>query len=154
MKRVLFFVVGLSAIIGFTSFRQEDSVELQSTSNFVPADTIQFDGEKHFANVQQLTFGGDNAEAYFSFDGKYLIFQKTNPKTGILCDQIWMGKIPTQPGEKFESKLMIFPRAKSSLRFPPQLILVLSVLMKPSTPGYCSCFKSLQADLYRRTSAL
>ena len=68
------------------------------------SDTILFPGEKHFANVQQLTFGGDNAEAYFSFDGKYLIYQRTNPKLGINCDQIWMGKIPTQPGEKFESK--------------------------------------------------
>src|SRR3954469_19795684 len=55
------------------------------------ADTILFPGESHFANVRQLTFGGDNAEAYFSFDGKYIIFQKTNTKEGIACDQIWMG---------------------------------------------------------------
>ncbi len=70
------------------------------------ADTILFPGETHFANVRQLTFGGDNAEAYFSFDGKWLIFQKTNPKEGITCDQIWMGKIPTAEGEKFEPKLV------------------------------------------------
>ncbi len=69
-------------------------------------DTILFPGETHFANVQQLTFGGDNAEAYFSFDGKWLIFQKSNPKEGIVCDQIWMGKIPIAPGEKFEPKLV------------------------------------------------
>ena len=70
------------------------------------SDTILFPGEKHFANVQQLTFGGDNAEAYFSFDSKYLIYQRKNEKQGIPCDQIWMGKIPTQPGEKFQSKLV------------------------------------------------
>ena len=70
------------------------------------SDTIQFPGEKHFANVQQLTFGGDNAEAYFSFDGKYLIYQRKNEKEGIECDQIWMGKIPTKPGEKFQPKLV------------------------------------------------
>ena len=73
-----------------------------STNN----DTVHFPGETHFANIQQLTFGGDNAEAYFSFDGKYLIFQKTNPKEGILCDQIWIGKLPTTAGEKFEPKLV------------------------------------------------
>ncbi len=67
-------------------------------------DTIHFEGETHFKNVRQLTFGGDNAEAYFSYDGKYLIFQKTNPKEGILCDQIWIGKVPTTDGEKFEPK--------------------------------------------------
>ena len=33
--------------------------------------------EVHLANVKQLTFGGENAEAYFSFDGKELIFQST-----------------------------------------------------------------------------
>ena len=69
-------------------------------------DTIHFPGETHFANVRQLTFGGDNAEAYFSYDGKYLIFQKTNPKEGIQCDQIWMGKLPTSADEKFEPKLV------------------------------------------------
>jgi TolB protein len=65
-------------------------------------DTIQYPEEKHFKNVQQLTFGGENAEAYFSYDGKYLIFQKSNPKEGILCDQMFIGRIPQQVGEKFE----------------------------------------------------
>lgn len=35
--------------------------------------------ERHLRNVRQLTFGGENAEAYFSFDGKKLIFQSTRP---------------------------------------------------------------------------
>ncbi len=38
---------------------------------------IAVDGEKHLQNIKQLTFGGENAEAYFSFDGKQLIFQST-----------------------------------------------------------------------------
>jgi len=37
------------------------------------ADTLQYPDEKHFKNLQQLTFGGDNAEAYFSPDGKFLL---------------------------------------------------------------------------------
>jgi Tol biopolymer transport system component len=45
--------------------------------------------EKHFKNIQQLTFGGDNAEAYFSFNGKYLSFQSNNPQWGLKCDQIF-----------------------------------------------------------------
>lgn len=69
------------------------------------ADSTQYAGEKHFKNIQQLTFGGDNAEAYFSFDGKYIIFQKTNPKEGIECDQMYIGKVPKQ-GEKFTYKLV------------------------------------------------
>lgn len=44
--------------------------------------------EKHFARMKRLTFGGDNAEAYWSFSGKQLIFQSTNPGWGETCDQI------------------------------------------------------------------
>lgn len=36
-----------------------------------------------------LTRGGDNAEAYFSYDGKYACFQSNNPKWGLECDQIF-----------------------------------------------------------------
>jgi len=42
-------------------------------------------GEKHFGEIRQLTFGGENAEAYFSRDGKRLIFQST--RDGRTCDQ-------------------------------------------------------------------
>ena len=42
-------------------------------------------GERHFARIRQLTFGGENAEAYFSRDGKRLIFQST--RGGRPCDQ-------------------------------------------------------------------
>ncbi|MBE2266127.1 MAG: PD40 domain-containing protein [Flavobacteriales bacterium] len=45
--------------------------------------------EPHLSHVRQLTFGGDNAEAYFSFDGKRLSFQSNNPAWGLQCDQIF-----------------------------------------------------------------
>ena len=44
-------------------------------------------GEKHLARIRQLTEGGENAEAYFSFDQKRLIFQSTRPP--YACDQIF-----------------------------------------------------------------
>ena len=68
-------------------------------------DTLQYPSETHLQNVQQLTFGGDNAEAYFSFDSKWIIFQRTKANEGILCDQIFVGKVPKQ-GEKFEYKMV------------------------------------------------
>lgn len=70
------------------------------------SDTIHYEHETHFKNLKQLTFGGDNAEAYFSPDGKYLVYQRTDTKNGIMCDQIWMGKIPTKAGETFNPKLV------------------------------------------------
>jgi len=65
-------------------------------------DSLHYNDETHFKNIRQLTFGGDNAEAYFSFDGKWIVFQKTNSKEGIACDQIFIGKVPTQQNEKFQ----------------------------------------------------
>ncbi|MDW8274452.1 MAG: hypothetical protein RMJ53_09510 [Chitinophagales bacterium] len=44
---------------------------------------------KHLRNIRQLTFGGDNAEAYFSPDGKRLTCQITNPEWKVHCDQIF-----------------------------------------------------------------
>ena len=42
--------------------------------------------EVHLGELTQLTFGGENAEAYWSFAGDQLIFQTT--REGIACDQI------------------------------------------------------------------
>jgi TolB protein len=43
--------------------------------------------ETHFASLRQLTFGGENAEAYLSFAEDQLIFQST--RNGLACDQIF-----------------------------------------------------------------
>jgi TolB protein len=45
--------------------------------------------EKYFKNMRQLTFGGDNAEAYWSFDNTKMTFQSNNPQWGLNCDQIY-----------------------------------------------------------------
>jgi TolB protein len=63
--------------------------------------TLNYPDEKHFKNIQQLTTGGDNAEAYFGFDNEHISFQRANPAEGIKCDQIFFGKIPGMD-EKFE----------------------------------------------------
>jgi len=54
----------------------------------VEGEILSFPQERHLANIRQLTFGGKNAEAYFSFDGKKLIFQAT--RDGFQCDQIFI----------------------------------------------------------------
>ena len=64
-------------------------------------------GEKHLKNLRQITFGGDNAEAYFSPDSKKLCFQTNNPKWGLKCDQIYR---------------MDLQASKSDTAFQPHLI--------------------------------
>lgn len=50
-------------------------------------ETLALPTEKHLRNMRQLTFGGENAEAYFSADGRQLIFQ--SKRDGRECDQIY-----------------------------------------------------------------
>jgi Tol biopolymer transport system component len=55
-----------------------------------PAGAPETSKETRLADVKQLTFGGENAEAYFSFDGRELVFQST--RDGAQCDQIFAMK--------------------------------------------------------------
>ncbi|HYY41772.1 MAG TPA: hypothetical protein VE775_03505, partial [Pyrinomonadaceae bacterium] len=48
---------------------------------------VELPAERHLRNVRQLTFGGENAEAYFSGDGRQLIFQSKRDQ--LECDQIY-----------------------------------------------------------------
>lgn len=79
-------------------------------------DTILYPEESHFKNVQQLTFGGDNAEAYWSPDGKYLVFQRTMVKENVACDQIFMGKVPER-GEEFTYKMISSGKGRTTCAF-------------------------------------
>jgi TolB protein len=54
---------------------------------------LTIDGERHLANVRQLTFGGENAEGYFSFDERFLIFQST--RDSFKCDQEYIMDLST-----------------------------------------------------------
>src|SRR5690606_33417568 len=80
-------------------------------------DSLIYPEEANFANLQQLTFGGDNAEAYWSFDGKYIVFQRTSPDDSIFCDQIFVGKVPENPGEKFEYKMVSTGKGRTTCAF-------------------------------------
>ena len=110
MKRSLLLLLIISLFVSVSSALEKEGFRAPTSSADstppIQKDTILFPGETHFANIRQLTFGGDNAEAYVSFDNKWLIFQKTNPKEGVFCDQIWMGKIPQRPADKFDPKLV------------------------------------------------
>ena len=48
-------------------------------------------GEEHLATIRQITFGGENAEAYFSPDGEWLTFQST--RDGRACDQQYVVRV-------------------------------------------------------------
>ena len=75
----LFSLVGLLLSFGLVSAEQNEPVALQPSKDL------------HMSNMTQLTFEGDNGEAYFSFDGERLIYQSN--RGGYQCDKIWIMNI-------------------------------------------------------------
>lgn len=64
-------------------------------------DTLIYPEETHFKSLKQITFGGDNAEAYWSFDDKQIIFQSNNKAWNVNCDQMFLMNV----GETFENTI-------------------------------------------------
>ena len=66
----------------------QDTASMQGDAT---SDSLLFEGENHFRNMRQLTFGGNNAEAYWNPAGDQLVFQSDfsgiNPQG---CDQIFV----------------------------------------------------------------
>lgn len=76
------FIMSVSAISGAIEADLGLSANLSDDD-----DKFAVEGEKYLRNIKQLTLAGENAEAYFSTDGKQLVFQSKRDGRG--CDQIY-----------------------------------------------------------------
>ena len=91
MKKVnLYFCFYFTAVIAFAVIATSGIETIAGMKNDDPdstKDALAYPSEVHLKNIKQLTFDGENAEAYFSLDGTKLSFQRT-PRGGM-CDQIY-----------------------------------------------------------------
>ncbi|HEY2120021.1 MAG TPA: hypothetical protein VGH37_12605 [Candidatus Acidoferrum sp.] len=71
--------------------------------------------QKHLKNAPQLTFGGQNAEAYFSADDKQLIFQHQGE--GVPCDQIYTMPVDTPDGQAATAKLVSSGKGRTTCSY-------------------------------------
>ena len=110
MKKLVFY-----SLVGMTMLSSCSGSAQIGASN-TNTDSLLYPEETHFKNIQQLTFGGDNAEAYWSYDGKSLVFQRTNIKDGTPCDQIFVGKVP-EKGKPFEFKMVSTGKGRTTCAF-------------------------------------
>ena len=76
---VIIFALGILALMRWNALNRYSSFVDDSSNEFIEPQ------EKHFKNLRQLTFSGENAEAYFSSDSKKLIFQGHDGDG--LCDE-------------------------------------------------------------------
>jgi TolB protein len=107
-------IVALAGMIAAAPFvapasRRRSLTASQSAARPDAPASLAYPGETHLQNIRQLTFGGQNAEAYFSADDRYLTFQHQgqfyDPQThtpagpSIPCDQIYTIFVQTFDGK-------------------------------------------------------
>jgi Tol biopolymer transport system component len=80
-----------------------------------PTNLLTSEEGRHLKNVRQLTFGGQNAEAYFSDDDKNLIFQHQGD--GVDCDQIYTMPVDTPDGKPATPKLVSTGKGRTTCSY-------------------------------------
>ena len=94
------YIYVLLFMISITSCKNEKAVKTENNAAIKTAqDPLIYPEEKHFKTIRQVTFGGDNAEAYWSFDDKQIVFQSNYSKWNVSCDQMFL----MNANEKFDS---------------------------------------------------
>src|SRR5271169_102682 len=88
---------------------QQLGTQTNSESLLLPSE------EKHLRNIRQLTFGGQNAEAYFSADDRMLSFQHQGQ--GVPCDQIYTMPVDTPDGKPATPKLISSGKGRTTCSY-------------------------------------
>jgi dipeptidyl aminopeptidase/acylaminoacyl peptidase len=90
-KATTLFLSGIFLLGCQNASKDSENAEAQadSWSGETKKTMLHYEEEAHLTNIRQLTFGGDNAEAYFSFDDTKLTFQSNFSDWGLECDQIF-----------------------------------------------------------------
>jgi Tol biopolymer transport system component len=93
-----------------SSTSESERASNEDASGSSAPDIGPYPGERHLRNIRQLTFGGENAEAYFSPDGRWLVYQAT--RDSFRCDQIFL---MTAAGE--ENRLVSTGRGRTTCAY-------------------------------------
>lgn len=100
--RLLIFIAVIVFMLSLTQYiaerKQSEMPEPVKTEHADTVHSLILPGETHFKNMYQITFGGDNAEAYWSFNNKMITYQHRNVAAGEPCDQIYYGIVPNENG--------------------------------------------------------
>jgi TolB protein len=83
--------------------------------NPAPNSGLGYEGERHLRHIRQLTFGGQNAEAYFSADDAYLIYQHQGGD--VPCDQIYTIPVDTPDGKPATPKLVSTGKGRTTCSY-------------------------------------
>jgi len=120
MIRIAIIVMAIFSIISCQETRsttQNGHTSSPASSHTVSEDSLRLEGEKHLRNIRQLTFGGDNAEAYWSFDQKSLVFQASNKAWGADCDQIYVYELDRVGDSSYRPKMVSTGKGRTTCAY-------------------------------------
>jgi hypothetical protein len=90
MRKIVFLLLLMAVFSCKSDPKKTEEPSVETSSLMAGSDTLIYPEEKYFKSIRQITFGGDNAEAYWSFDDSMMIFQSNNKEWGMECDQIFL----------------------------------------------------------------
>ncbi|MEO7502206.1 MAG: hypothetical protein ABIW94_06180, partial [Gemmatimonadaceae bacterium] len=93
-QRLLFPIAAISTVLAACSHNMPQASSSDGPAvgpSIAPRVVQSAPGETHFRAIRQITFSGENAEAYFSHDGQWLTLQST--RDGRPCDQQYVMRI-------------------------------------------------------------
>nr|AAB01192.1 apical gut membrane polyprotein [Haemonchus contortus] len=82
---------------------QKNAMRWQDTVTTPYDNVVHYTGERRLKNVKQLTFRGQNAEGYFSYDDSKIILQATG--YGTTCDQIYELDLNVDPRKQIMKRM-------------------------------------------------
>ncbi len=106
MNRLVVVALAGLSVLGCQNKPSSEDTHADYSSGETKKSWLHYEDETHLANVRQLTFGGDNAEAYFSFDDSKLTFQSNFDEWGLDCDQIFYFDIDSADLSKGKPQLI------------------------------------------------
>src|SRR5579859_2835062 len=106
-------LLGLTVLLCAAGFLAGQSSDQQTAGS--SNSSLALPQEKHLRNVRQLTFGGQNAEAYFSADDRYLIFQHQGGD--VACDQIYTIPVETPDGKPAQPRLVSTGKGRTTCSY-------------------------------------
>ncbi|MDX1684601.1 MAG: hypothetical protein R3275_05145 [Saprospiraceae bacterium] len=111
MNKSLIFTLIIAGSAILVSCGDNQNRDTASSQQDIASDTTEnsliYPGEKHFKSMKQLTFGGDNAEAYWSFDQSMFVFQSNYSEWGVQCDQIFYHRLDDEKSMKEQMPEML-----------------------------------------------
>lgn len=118
VKFVFFGAIALLSMVYCQNPSNPDEETTNVSAATTASDTLIKPGEERFfKSLRQLSFGGDNAEAYWSFDDSKLVMQVTNPAWNVPCDQIYYMEVAGDKSPGYKPQLVSTGKGRTTCSY-------------------------------------